>query len=152
MFQFLETCDEILVIKDGGIVERGTHAALIEKKDQYHHLLKFHNAHQQDSAADSGVTEKALPVALSRQSSSSSSPKKRTKATEELESIVQKLTEDDTNFAGLQSYLVYIKSSGGYCFALCVFMAFCAFVFSQMFTQVWLQMWIDAGDGRNVSI
>ncbi len=90
---------------------------------------------------------------IGRQSSSLSSPKKKTKATEQLESIVQKLTEDDTNykFAGLKSYKIYLKSSGGYCFSFGVFMAFAAFVFAQLFTQVWLQRWIDSGDGKYVS-
>ncbi|ODM91895.1 Multidrug resistance-associated protein 5, partial [Orchesella cincta] len=89
------------------------------------------------------------PIIQGRKTSDTPSPRKRSKATEELENMVQKLTEDDTNykFAGIKSYIIYIKSAGGYCFALAVFVAFLAFVFSQIFTKVWLQHWIDSGDG-----
>lgn len=146
-------------MKDGSVVERGTHAALMERREHYHNFLQYHTSsqHKDESKENTPETEKASLEngfrRSSNQSSSSISPKKKTKATEELESIMQKLTEDDTNykFAGLKSYLLYLKSSGGYWFSLGVFLVFAMFVFCQMFTQVWLQRWLDAGDGNSVS-
>lgn len=141
-------------MKDGSIVERGTHSALVEKNDQYQNFLQFHHTDhsQQSTREDQNVNGKPMLGTIGRQSSSLSSPRKKTKASEQLESIVQKLTEDDTNykFAGLQSYLIYLKAAGGYFFAFCVFVVFAGFVLSQIFTQVWLQRWIDAGDGLYV--
>ena len=147
-------------MKDGSVVERGTHAALMEKKEHYHNFLQFHNSQQKENF-ENETGEKinghnTLGSTGRRSSnlstSSSSSPKKKTKAAKELESIMHKLTEDDTNykFAGFKSYLIYLKSAGGYCFALGVFLAFSSFVFCQMFTQVWLQRWVDAGNGSYV--
>ncbi|ODM95653.1 Multidrug resistance-associated protein 9 [Orchesella cincta] len=146
--QFLEACDEILVIKDGAVVEKGVHATLMERKEHYYNFLQFHNKDKENEELEKQNGD-VNPIIQGRKTSDTPSPRKRSKATEELENMVQKLTEDDTNykFAGIKSYIIYIKSAGGYCFALAVFVAFLAFVFSQIFTKVWLQHWIDSGDG-----
>lgn len=138
-------------------MERGTHSELVKRKEHYNNFLQFHHGQRRADESFNSETTNGKPSlgSIGRKSSSlSSSPSKRTKAAEELESIVQKLTEDDTNykFAGLKSYLIYIQSAAGYCFATLVFLAFAAFVFCQLFTQVWLQRWVDLGDGNYVSL
>ncbi|CAL8122454.1 unnamed protein product [Orchesella dallaii] len=146
--QFLEACDEILVIKDGAIVEKGVHAALMDKKDYYYNFLQFHHQ-EKEKGNDELPNRDANSENQARKLSDTTSPRKKSKATEELENMMQKLTEDDSNykFAGIRSYIIYMKSAGGYFFAFGVFFAFLAFVLSQIFTKIWLQYWIDAGDG-----
>ena len=39
--QYLSQCDEVLMMKDGRLVERGSHAELMERRGEYFRLVSY---------------------------------------------------------------------------------------------------------------
>jgi hypothetical protein len=136
-------------IKEGEIVERGGHANLVQKKGHYYNLLQYHNQNEAE-------VETTLMTESERRQSSSvkSSPRKKSlKPSLQIELLSKKLTEDDTSykFAGFKSYILYLQACGGFFLPFLAFLFLLMFALARIFAAVWIQIWIDAGDGKMVS-
>ena len=44
--------------------------------------------------------------------------------------------------------LICFQASGGYIVTFFLFLAMFVFALARLFTAIWLQVWLDAGDGR----
>lgn len=139
-----------MFLKDGQIAERGTHTKLMEKKDLYFNLLQYHNQNEAESEDVDVLTD----VKEERRRSGSTQPKRRpTKTALQIESFAKKISEDDSQykFAGIKSYILYIRACGGYLFFGLVFLFLLLFGLTRLFASVWIQQWLDAGDGLVVN-
>jgi len=149
LFQLLQDCESIIFIKDGEIAEQGRHSYLVDKRGHYFNLLQYHNRNEAGEIdTDTSIVEVEV-----RQRRASTSPKKRASKTVEIETVAKKLTEDDSvySFAGFKSYVLYLQACGGYIFSFLAFVLLLGFSLTRIFSVVWIQRWIDAGDGKMVS-
>ena len=65
-----------------------------------------------------------------------------------------KLTSEETHTmttTGCKAYLDYAKFCGGYCIMAILLLLVLLFTLSGMFLGIWLQNWLDKGDGLEVS-
>jgi ABC-type multidrug transport system ATPase subunit len=150
--QFLEECNDIIFMKDGQIAEHGSHEQLILRKSHYFNMLQYHN----QKSSGGGGEEESLPLISNEtiQQLQSSSPTKKAKTSLPVETFSQKIIQDDSSykFAGIKSYLRYLKAAGGYTLFGILMSFFITFGVMKQLASIWLQRWLDAGDGRVVSI
>ncbi|XP_042225839.1 multidrug resistance-associated protein 5-like isoform X2 [Homarus americanus] len=135
---FLEKCDEIILMQEGKIAERGTHAELIARKGEYFDMIGF------DSTPDRDKAEEKLEANEEQESEKKDNDNK--------ENTVGngKLITEETRGTGTVSnkvYLTFIKVSGGWCITNIIIFAIIVFTLTRMFNAVWLQYWLDQGDG-----
>ncbi|XP_068243109.1 ATP-binding cassette sub-family C member 5-like isoform X2 [Palaemon carinicauda] len=134
---FLEQCDEIVVMQTGKIAERGTHSELMERKGDYFDMVGL----------DSAGKEKKSEVDNS-QKPTDKPDTSETKGQENLNA--GKLITEETSATGsvpMKMYVTFIKVCGGWCIVGLIFFAIVIFTLSRMFNAVWLQTWLDQGDG-----
>ena len=151
--QYLSHCDEIYVMKDGCISERGTHEELLKLDKEYASMVKqiSNTASVQPSSDVEDATANGSDHTLQ-------SPLKRKEATrreDRKDSLIrdggEKLTVDEpSTFGSLKAdtYFRYISAAGGYLFTFVVFLVFFVNVGSTAFSSWWLAMWIKAGAGN----
>ncbi|XP_064086924.1 ATP-binding cassette sub-family C member 5-like isoform X2 [Macrobrachium nipponense] len=135
---FLEQCDEIVVMQTGKIAERGTHSELMERKGDYFDMVGLDSSGKEKKNEDNN-TQKPSEKADSAES----------KEQESLNS--GKLITEETSATGsvpMKMYVTFIKVCGGWCIVGLIFFAIVIFTLSRMFNAVWLQTWLDQGDGR----
>ncbi|XP_069952910.1 ATP-binding cassette sub-family C member 12 isoform X2 [Cherax quadricarinatus] len=135
---FLEKCDEIILLQKGKIVERGTHAELIARKGEYFDMVGFDSTHDADKAEE----EKKADALISEDSD--------TKEDVKGPMMNGKLITEESRETGSVSskvYLTFIKASGGWCITNIILFAIIIFTLTRMFNAVWLQHWLDQGDG-----
>ncbi|KAB7497030.1 Multidrug resistance-associated protein 5 [Armadillidium nasatum] len=116
---FLEKCDEVIFMKEGRICERGTHAALMMRQGDYFELMSYNAAHEDDSSPDE------IEVKRKRRES------ERSTATENMIEYRKEVKE----------------VCGGWCICMLIFLAIVLFTLCRIFNVVWLQRWLDDGDG-----
>ncbi|XP_034256173.1 multidrug resistance-associated protein 5-like [Thrips palmi] len=128
--QFLAECDEVIYLKEGSITERGSHSELSKASGDYSQMLTFDHARavkKQNSADDTDLktTDDVLPDELGGNLTSA----------EEHKSL------------GLQGYLQYFVFCGGYFIMLSLLLLVLLFTLARLFSGIWLQTWLDKGDG-----
>ncbi|KAL7637505.1 UNVERIFIED_CONTAM: hypothetical protein RMT77_012233 [Armadillidium vulgare] len=125
-------------MKEGRICERGTHAALMMRQGDYFELMSYNAAHEDDSSPDEIETKRKR-----RES-------ERSTVTENELNLEGKLIKEETKEIGSVSgkvYLTSIKVCGGWCICMLIFLAIVLFTLCRIFNVVWLQRWLDDGDG-----
>lgn len=130
--QFLEECDEILYMKNGVISERGTHAELKALDGDYTHMLSYdQNRDKEKDKKEEDVNVADLdeepPIDVAGGTLTSAEAHKS---------------------LGARAYIEYFKFCGGVCIMAILFILIIAFVLSQLFAGLWLQIWLDFGDGK----
>ncbi|XP_064460620.1 ATP-binding cassette sub-family C member 5-like [Ornithodoros turicata] len=138
----LERCQQILFMKGGRIIERGTHAALMSFSGEYRKMFQLDTAGRTKAKVESGGGGDAGEDGVN------SSPNHVHKYKSEEEDSVpgSKLVKEEERAEGSISWATYrhfIQACGGPCAVLLLALAFLAFVSAQMFTFVWLQHWVD---------
>ncbi|PSN51489.1 Multidrug resistance-associated protein 5 [Blattella germanica] len=130
--QFLEQCDEVLYMKDGIIAERGAHQELINRGGDYCQMQQFDQVRDEKSPTN-GASEE--------------SPGSEEQGGDEM---AGKLTSEEVHTmsqTGWKAYLDYAKFCGGYCVMGMLLMLVLLFTLSRLSSGVWLQVWLDHGDG-----
>lgn len=130
--QFLEECDEVLYMKDGMISERGTHNELTAFGGDYCQMLQFDQTRDQKNSSEVEIEQ-----------------------TVEGEGEVGnehagKLTSEETHTmttTGWKAYLDYAKFCGGYFVMAMLLLLVLLFTLSRLSSGIWLQIWLDKGDG-----
>lgn len=139
---FLEKCQQILFMKGGRIIERGTHSALMSFSGEYRKMFHLDTSGKGRANPESGGGGDAGEGAPQ-----SDQDYLNLEKINENESLLgSKLVKDEEKVVGKVSkatYLHYMQAGGGPCVALLLGLAFLAFVCSQMFAYVWLQHWVD---------
>ncbi|KAG0411815.1 hypothetical protein HPB47_011071, partial [Ixodes persulcatus] len=117
----LEKCQQVLFMKGGRIIERGTHAALMSFPGEYRKMFQLDAAGKTQMALEGGAGVEGSMVG-------------------------SRLVKDEEKaVGGISKGAVwqYVQACGGPCVVLLLALAFLAFVCSQMFANVWLQHWVD---------
>ncbi|KAF4010671.1 hypothetical protein G4228_001928 [Cervus hanglu yarkandensis] len=136
--QFLESCDEVILLEDGEICEKGTHKELMEERGRYakliHNLrgLQFKDPeHMYDAAAVEALKE---------------SPAERNEDADGSLFLTLVLAPGDEKREGkeseTESEFVDIK---GYLLSLFVVSLFVLMIGSSAFSNWWLGVWLDKG-------
>ncbi|XP_037092830.1 multidrug resistance-associated protein 5-like [Pollicipes pollicipes] len=128
--QYLSQCDEVLMMKEGRLVERGTHAELMGRRGEYFKLVSYDtttSAHQAPSEhlTPGGTTE------------------------EEVEKIKKRLTGEESFVPklGFFSLLYLYMKPAGLAIMMVVVLLIILFGVSRSANGVYLQYWLDTGDG-----
>uniref|UniRef100_A0A8D2DC37 ATP binding cassette subfamily C member 11 n=1 Tax=Sciurus vulgaris TaxID=55149 RepID=A0A8D2DC37_SCIVU len=146
--QYLEFCDQIILLEDGRICENGTHSELMQKRGRYTQLVqKMREDASQDTLQEAAETAENMPAGDQAQATT------REESFSENAVPKQQLTKKEEMEEGSLSwnvYLQYIRAAGGY-LSVTVFFLLVAMVFLTTFNLWWLSYWLEQGSGTNHS-
>ncbi|XP_062845964.1 ATP-binding cassette sub-family C member 12 [Trichomycterus rosablanca] len=165
--QYLEFCDEILLLENGKIKEAGTHGALMEASGRYAHLINSFQLKQSDHQAEeapkipaesnrhikqeleksksNGVVNAAFDMSDEKvKPESASAEPKETK--EGKDQLVQKEMSQE-GAVNLGTYHQYCVAAGGYFLLFFILLIFFLLVGCTAFCNWWLSHWLDQGSG-----
>eukprot|EP00980_Cylindrotheca_fusiformis_P028175 scaffold22585_cov149-Cylindrotheca_fusiformis.AAC.5 len=134
--QFIGSCDHIVVLKRGEVMEDGTAADLLAKKDsEVNRLLA--TLSRKSSKSPSKVQEAAVQAV-------GGVPKKSSIATEKNTKL---LTKEERNVGAVKMsvYLKYLKAGGGYFLFCCVYLGYILSAATQASSSVWVSYWTTDG-------
>ncbi|XP_063653881.1 ATP-binding cassette sub-family C member 12 isoform X5 [Pan troglodytes] len=158
--QFLESCDEVILLEDGEICEKGTHKELMEERGRYakliHNLrgLQFKDPEHLYNAA---MVEAFKESPAEREEDAVLAPgneKDEGKESETGSEFVDtkvpehQLIQTESPQEGTvtwKTYHTYIKASGGYLLSLFTVFLFLLMIGSAAFSNWWLGLWLDKG-------
>ncbi|XP_047097620.1 ATP-binding cassette sub-family C member 5-like isoform X4 [Schistocerca piceifrons] len=153
--QFLSRCDKIYVLKDGRILEEGTHEELMASEKEYSIMIKRYTANKDQEnnvslkeAVEAGLND--VSYLNSDMSRMDMKGEHHTPGNIQGQKIMEKeeITKGNIRFYTYQSY---ISAAGGYFITLIVSLCFLLNVGSTAFSTWWLAVWIKEGSG-NVTI
>uniref|UniRef100_F7BXT9 ATP binding cassette subfamily C member 11 n=1 Tax=Ornithorhynchus anatinus TaxID=9258 RepID=F7BXT9_ORNAN len=135
LLQYLEFCDQILVLKNGRIHEKGTHSELIQKQGQY--AQQVQKLHEQTPQNVKSIVERPedLPFAFSPALG-----------------LGNQLTQKEEIEQGSMSWKIYhhyIQGAGGYLVMVLIFFLMTLSISISAFSYWWLSEWL--GQGSTVS-
>ncbi|XP_028812284.1 multidrug resistance-associated protein 9 [Denticeps clupeoides] len=162
--QYLEFCDDVLLLENGEIRESGDHESLMKASGRYAQLVhnfqmeKSHTQNKEESQAQAekisecgrddqesnGKINEAFEVSdedMSREGSQQISDKKDVN-----NQLVTKETTQD-GAVTWRTYHQYCKAAGGYVLLLAVMLVFILMVGMTAFSNWWLSFWLDQGSG-----
>ncbi|XP_070687523.1 ATP-binding cassette sub-family C member 12 [Pempheris klunzingeri] len=163
--QYLEFCDDILVLEDGEIQESGDHQALVGANGRYAQLINNYQMEQSktqkeenevsppDAAelkevelrnrSDSGIVNPAFDI----------SDEKDDKTKADKKSVVsdQLVTEESSTEGAVpwRVYHQYCQAAGGYIIVSLVILNIVLMIGSTAFSGWWLSFWVGQGDGSS---
>ncbi|XP_034727072.1 multidrug resistance-associated protein 9 [Etheostoma cragini] len=164
--QYLEYCDDILVLEDGEVLEAGNHHALMKANGRYAELISNYQMEQTQTqneeeeevsprdavplkdvglreGPDSGVVNPAFDM----------SDEKDDGTTADQKSVVSdQLVSLETTTEGAISWRVYhqyCKAAGGYIICFLAILNVVLMIGSTAFTNWWLSFWLGQGDGSS---
>nr|XP_056718351.1 ATP-binding cassette sub-family C member 12-like [Euleptes europaea] len=176
--QYLEFCDEIILLEDGEICESGTHTELMEAEGRYAHLIQ--NLHMeettdilppsdnykfisnpvtrtpeevQDNATETnakGIDNPVFYVSDETDQESKKDPEEG-KDTAPANQLVQKEQKQEGSVSW-KTYHTYIKASGGFILWFFVVLLFVLMIGCSAFSNWWLSFWLEQGSGANCSL
>lgn len=164
--QYLEYCDNILVLEDGEVREAGGHKALMEANDRYAQLFRNYQMEQAKTNADenevspkdadqmeevshrnraeSGIANPAFDMSDEMDADDGAPAAQKSGASSEL------VTRESTTEGAVswKIYHKYCKSAGGY--FLCVICTFIIVLLigSTACSNWWLSYWLENGSGN----
>ncbi|XP_058296936.1 LOW QUALITY PROTEIN: ATP-binding cassette sub-family C member 12 [Hylobates moloch] len=158
--QFLESCDEVILLEDGEICEKGTHKELMEERGRYakliHNLrgLQFkdpehlYNAAMVEAFKESPI-EREEDAVLAPGNEKDEGIESET-GSEFVDTKVpeHQLIQTESPQEGTvtwKTYHTYIKASGGYLLFLFTVFLFLLMIGSSAFSNWWLGLWLDKG-------
>ncbi|KAM6159981.1 ATP-binding cassette sub-family C member 12 isoform 1-T1 [Erethizon dorsatum] len=156
--QFLESCDEVILLEDGEICEKGTHKELMEERGRYakliHNLrgLQFKDPEHIYNAAMVEVLKES-PGERREDAVLAPGDEREEGGESETESEfvdkkapMHQLTQTESSRGGTvtwKTYHTYIKASGGYLLSLFATSLFLLMIGSSAFSNWWLGLWLD---------
>nr|XP_060643937.1 ATP-binding cassette sub-family C member 12-like isoform X1 [Anolis sagrei ordinatus] len=170
--QYLEFCDEIILLEDGEICESGSHAELMEAKGRYAHLIQNLHAEEAtgpsdflDSRAVTGTAEVVqdnVPdvsfkgvenPAFDMSDETSEEPKKELEIERDTAPANQLVQEEGRQEGSVtwKTYHTYIKASGGFILWFFLILLFGLMIGCSAFSNWWLSYWLEQGSGGNCS-
>ncbi|KAF7481669.1 Hypothetical predicted protein [Marmota monax] len=128
--QFLESCDEVILLEDGEICEKGTHKELMEERGHYAKLI--HNLRGLQFKDPEHIYNEAMVEALQESSEEMDEDAVLTPGDEKDEG---KESETNTEFVETKGYFLSF-------FAMFFFLLM---IGSSAFSNWWLGLWLDKG-------
>ncbi|XP_021076052.1 multidrug resistance-associated protein 9 isoform X2 [Mus pahari] len=160
--QFLESCDEVILLEDGEICEKGTHKELMEERGRYakliHNLrgLQFkdpehiYNVAMVETLKESPAQrdEDAGIVVLASGEEKDEGKEPETEECVDANVPEHQLIQMESPQEGIvtwKTYHMYFKASGGYLASFLVLCLFFLMMGSSAFSTWWLGVWLDRG-------
>lgn len=176
--QYLEHCDEILLLEDGKIKEKGKHEALMSRNGHYANLISNYQMNQPNESEHDGM----MPLSSGKGNVQGRSPsiarhqgldnaafdmtdEKNVATGESVENATRARPNGQTERAPkgrlvqaeraatgsvpAKIYHRYIKAGGGYVFFLFVLILFGLMIACTTFNGWWLSYWISEGAGAD---
>ncbi|XP_067258367.1 ATP-binding cassette sub-family C member 12 [Chanodichthys erythropterus] len=168
--QYLEFCDEVLLLDNGEIKEAGTHSDLMKAKGRYAHLINnvqleqskekaeadsTHTEHNDSNQTDAdkpkvnGIENPAFDMSDEKHVINEL-PKDYTEMKEKKDQLVTQEVSLEGSVAW-RTYHQYCKAAGGYILLVVVILLFTLLVGSTAFSNWWLSYWLDQGSGNSSS-
>ncbi|XP_076693670.2 ATP-binding cassette sub-family C member 11 [Callospermophilus lateralis] len=146
--QYLEFCDQIILLEDGKICENGTHGELMQKAGRYAQLVqKMREDTLQDTLQEAAATAENPQEAGQALATGKEEPLKENAVPEEQLTKKEEMKEGSLSWS---VYLQYIRAAGG-CLSVTVFLLMVVIVFLTIFNLWWLSYWLAQGSGTNCS-
>uniref|UniRef100_A0A8K9XBN4 ATP-binding cassette, sub-family C (CFTR/MRP), member 12 n=1 Tax=Oncorhynchus mykiss TaxID=8022 RepID=A0A8K9XBN4_ONCMY len=144
--QYLEFCDEILVLESGKIKEAGTHKALMKAKGRYAQMINNFQM-QVRSPVIHLVSE---PIDTGKISRYPSLP--LVSEPIDTESKDQLVTQEGSQEGSVawRTYHQYCKAAGGYILLSLIIIIFICLVGTTAFSNWWLSYWLEQGSGTAI--
>ncbi|XP_061670835.1 ATP-binding cassette sub-family C member 12 isoform X2 [Syngnathoides biaculeatus] len=164
--QYLEFCDDILVLENGEVLESGNHLVLIRANGRYAQLISGYHAEQAKTkkeveaqpkkakeaelreCANSGIINPAFEITDEDEVEGLASQKlcQSVGAVEKGDQLVSK--ESSTKGAvSWRTYGQYCKAAGGYIITFLVFLNVVLMIGTTAFSSWWLSYWLGQGSG-----
>ncbi|XP_070356670.1 ATP-binding cassette sub-family C member 12 isoform X4 [Equus asinus] len=158
--QLLESCDEVILLEDGEICEKGTHKELMEERGHYAKLI--HNLRGLQFKDPEHICNAAMVEALKespaeRDEDAVLAPKDEKDEGNEPETDSEfvdvkvpphQLVQTEGSQKGAATWKTchtYIQASGGYLLSLFTVSLFLLMIGSSAFGNWWLGLWLDKG-------
>ncbi|KAI1889792.1 hypothetical protein AGOR_G00166580 [Albula goreensis] len=159
--QYLEFCDEIIVLENGEIKEMGTHNVLMESQGRYAQLIiNFHSEHSDESNEEDsdkqtknrefkGNNTDGIENPAFDMSDENNEPNQETPVHGMKESKDQLVTQESTQEGSVtwRTYHQYCRAAGGYLLLLVIAWLFILLVGTTAFSNWWLSYWLEQGSG-----
>ena len=144
--QFLAKCDQVAFLKKvegttgGSITEFGTYETLMKNGKDFIHMQSYDQSTKLDKVQNAENDDENL-----RKRTISVTSEDPTE-----ESTDQKVVEEESDQmnAGWAVLLKYFEACGGYLVMFFIFFIVFLFTLVRLFTSIWLQHWLDQGDGQ----
>nr|XP_021512572.1 multidrug resistance-associated protein 9 isoform X2 [Meriones unguiculatus] len=160
--QFLESCDEVILLEDGEICEKGTHKELMEERGRYAKLIhslrglqfkdpeRIYNVAMVETLKESPAQRDEDSGILDLASGDVKDEPKEPETEEfvDTKAPVHQLVQIESLREGIvtwKTYHTYIKASGGYLASFLVLCLFFLMMGCSAFSTWWLGLWLDRG-------
>ncbi|XP_026793420.3 ATP-binding cassette sub-family C member 12 isoform X1 [Pangasianodon hypophthalmus] len=159
--QYLEFCDEVLLLEDGKIKEAGTHRMLMNTKGRYAYLISNYQLEESNEVKDEAPVSPSDSSEHSNQGSGNVNPAfdmsderikpdDTTSQTQEIKEGKDQLVTKEVSQEGsvtLRTYHQYCRAAGGYILLFFVMIFFILLVGMTAFSNWWLSYWLSQGSG-----
>uniref|UniRef100_A0A3P9AB43 ATP-binding cassette sub-family C member 5 n=1 Tax=Esox lucius TaxID=8010 RepID=A0A3P9AB43_ESOLU len=135
--QYLEFCDEILVLESGNIQEAGQHKALMKAKGRYSQMIK--NFQMEHSQAQE-------PIELKQDLKD-----QKDKGIENAEDQLVSQEASQEGSVTWRTYHRYCQAAGGYILISMIMILFICLVGTTAFSNWWLSYWLEQGKGNGTT-
>lgn len=167
--QYLEFCDEVMLLDNGEIKEAGTHSDLMKTKGRYSQLITNVHLEQNNERADSkpqtehndseqtnpdepkanGIENPAFDMS-DEKPATNETPKDSSETKGKKDQLVTREVAQEGSVTW-RTYHQYCQAAGGYILLFLVVLLFTLLVGSTAFSNWWLSYWLDQGSGNNSS-
>uniref|UniRef100_A0A3Q1DGG2 ATP-binding cassette, sub-family C (CFTR/MRP), member 12 n=1 Tax=Amphiprion ocellaris TaxID=80972 RepID=A0A3Q1DGG2_AMPOC len=145
--QYLEFCDDILVLEDGEILEAGNHEDLMTAKGRYAQLISNYQLEQskvREEVSPQGADQLQDDELRQHADSGLVNPGMETKAASD-QLVSQELSTEGA--VSWRIYQQYCKAAGGYIVTFLTILNIVLMIGSTAFSNWWLSYWLGQGDG-----
>ncbi|XP_037734014.1 ATP-binding cassette sub-family C member 12 isoform X6 [Chelonia mydas] len=174
--EYLEFCDEVILLEDGEIYERGTHKDLMKEKGRYAQLIQnlyMEQAKDPEIILTGTMTEPTSETQDKSDSSGSSyrgvenpafvmsdeeiiikEPERDPQSGNNTAPVNQLVKKEEKQEGSVtwKTYHAYIKASGGFILSSFVVLLFILMIGCSAFSNWWLSFWLEQGSGTNCSL
>ncbi|KAM9493789.1 ATP-binding cassette sub-family C member 12 [Clarias gariepinus] len=169
--QYLEFCDEVLLLHHGKIKEAGTHRELMMAQGRYAHLINNYQMEQSDDKKEEAPVSQSDSSEQSKQGRDRSmsggvvnaafdmtdetvKPDDSAAETEETKEGEDQLVSKEMSQEGsvtFRTYHNYCQAAGGYFLLFFIMLFFILLVAATAFSNWWLSYWLSQGSGLNTT-
>ncbi|XP_024082084.1 multidrug resistance-associated protein 5-like isoform X2 [Cimex lectularius] len=142
--QFLSRCDEIVFMKEGRILERGSHNDLMSKSTEYKILVETYTNDKGIKKNVETAKQKEAKDKIKRNTIKRSTRDKTKDANIGKLTTVEKIEQGSIQCG---TFYTYVRAVGGVLVSFLVILAVGLSVGSSAFSSWWLAQWIKAGSG-----
>uniref|UniRef100_A0A8C2ZRV4 ATP-binding cassette sub-family C member 5 n=1 Tax=Cyclopterus lumpus TaxID=8103 RepID=A0A8C2ZRV4_CYCLU len=155
--QYLEFCDDVMLLDDGEVQEAGNHQALMKANGRYAKLISNYQMEQSEVKKTlqhrnffSLFIDISLPHLCFLSAFDMSDEKDDGMTADQRSSLGDQLVSQESSTEGAISWRVYhqyIKAAGGYIVSFLTVLNIVLMIGSTAFSNWWLSFWLGQGDG-----